>query len=176
ITGIPTSYDSRQIARDAGISVAELADVEKVDVAIDGADQVTSRDAIKGGGAAHTREKVVDAFADRLYLVVDETKVVTNLSHPIPVEVLPFARTTVCEALKGLGGNPEIRRAKRKDGPLVTDNGNFILDCDFGRITEPKDLAAKLGDQPGIVDHGLFIEMADKIVVGDSDDVFIHER
>lgn len=97
------------------------------------------------------------------------------LSHPIPVEVLPDARTTVSAAVSDLGGDPALRRAERKDGPVVTDNGNLVLDCEFGAIDDPNTLAASLSALPGVVEHGLFVELADTVYVGTVDGVDVHD-
>jgi len=119
IEGIPTSFQSRELAREAGIPLTTLDDA-RPDVAIDGADQVADGQLVKGGGAAHAREKVVDAAADRLLVVVDPTKEADVLDHPVPVETIPDARQTVADAVRELGGEPELRAAERKDGPVVT--------------------------------------------------------
>jgi len=171
VTGIPTSYQSRKRALEAGIPLVDLDGVESVDVAIDGADQVADGDLVKGGGAAHAREKIVDAAADRFLVVVDPSKEVPVLDRPVPIEVLPPARTTVARAIEGLGGDPELRAASRKDGPVVTDNGNLVLDADFGASDEPADLADALASIPGVVAHGLFVGMADEVIVGEKDGV-----
>lgn len=172
IEGVPTSYQSRALAREAGIGLTTLADATP-DIAIDGADQVAGCALVKGGGAAHAREKVVDAAATRFLVVVDATKEVDTLDHPVPIEVLPDARTTVASAVRGLGGEPRLRQAERKDGPVVTDNGNLVLDCGFGPIEAPADLAADLDSIPGVVAHGLFLGLADEIHVGRADGVDI---
>ncbi|MFB6137397.1 MAG: ribose-5-phosphate isomerase RpiA [Halobacteriaceae archaeon] len=166
IRGVPTSFQARERAREAGVPVVDLADVSTVDVAIDGADQVAGTDAVKGGGAAHAREKVVDAAAERLLLVVDERKVADDLSAAVPVEVLPVARSTVAASVAALGGSADLRDAERKDGPVVTDNGNLVLDCAFGEIEDPGALAAELAALPGVVAHGLFVGLADEVHVG----------
>jgi ribose 5-phosphate isomerase A len=171
VRGVPTSFQSRQLAREAGIPLAALDEADGVDLAIDGADQVAGGDLVKGGGAAHAREKVVDAAADRFLVVVDPGKDADALNHPVPVEVLPDARTTVARAVEALGGDPALRAADRKDGPVVTDNGNLVLDCDFGTIADPAGLAADLSGLPGVVEHGLFVGMADEIHVGSRDGV-----
>ncbi|MFB6308200.1 MAG: ribose-5-phosphate isomerase RpiA [Haloarculaceae archaeon] len=173
IVGVPTSFQSRERAREAGIPLAELDEVS-VDVAIDGADQVADGDLIKGGGAAHAREKIVDASADRFLVVADPTKEADVLDHPVPVEVLPAARSTVAASVRELGGDPQLRRAQRKDGPVVTDNGNLVLDCEFGSIPEPAALADDLSALPGVVEHGLFVGLADAIHVGHEDGVTVH--
>ncbi len=171
IEGIPTSYQSRSRALDAGIPLTSLDAVDRVDVAIDGADQVAHGDLVKGGGAAHAREKIVDAAAARFLVVVDPTKEARVLSHPVPVEVLPAARSTVRTAIRDRGGDPTIRVGSGKDGPVVTDNGNLVLDVDFGEIREPGALETELASIPGIVAQGLFVGLADEVIVGEEDGV-----
>jgi ribose 5-phosphate isomerase A len=190
IRGIPTSHQSRALAREAGIPLTTLEDATP-DVAIDGADQVAPLGAgdvtgdgfadaegtilVKGGGAAHAREKVVDAAADRLLVVVDESKLAPVPDHPVPVEVLPDAVPTVETRVRDLGGEPSLRAAERKDGPVVTDNGNLVLDCDFGTIEAAGDLATQLDAIPGVVAHGLFVDLAAELHVGLVDDTVVHE-
>jgi len=174
IVGVPTSFQSRELAREGGIPLAELDEVS-VDLAIDGADEVADGDLIKGGGAAHAREKIVDASADRFVVVADPTKTAETLSHPVPLEVLPAARTTVADAVRALGGDAELRQAERKDGPVVTDNGNLVLDCAFGEIPEPATLGANLAALPGVVEHGLFVGLADAVHVGTDGGVTVTE-
>ncbi len=172
IEGVPTSFQSRERASRAGVPLTSL-DEATPDVAIDGADQVAGGTLIKGGGAAHAREKVVAAAADRFLVVVDPTKEVDTLDAPVPVEVLPDARTTVAAAVREAGGGPTLRTAERKDGPVVTDNGNLVLDCDFGRIDAPAGLARTLSGLPGVVEHGLFVGLADEIHVGSENDTTV---
>lgn len=174
IRGIPTSFQSRELAVEEGIPLTTLAEATP-DVAVDGADQFADGDLIKGGGAAHAREKVVDAAADRFLVVVDPSKEVDRLDHPVPVEVLPAARSTVAAAVEGMCGEPELREAVRKDGPVVTDNGNLVLDCDFGAIPDPGELATELASVPGVVEHGLFVGFADEIHVGTDEGVRVEQ-
>lgn len=176
VVGVPTSFDSRQRAREAGIPLRALDDVDRIDLAIDGADQVADFDLVKGGGAAHAREKLVDTTAERFVVVVDPSKRADVLSHPVPVEVLPVAHDLVADAVRDEGGEPSLRRAERKDGPVVTDNGNLVLDCDFGDITAPATLARTLSALPGVVEHGLFVGTADEIHVGTESGVRVLER
>ena len=173
ITGVATSLQSRALAREVGIPLVSLPDVDEIDLAIDGADQVAADGAalLKGGGAAHAREKVVDAAATTFHVVVDESKLAADLDGPVPVEVLPAARTQVADAVGRAGGDPEIRAATAKDGPVVTDNGNLVLDCAFGRVTDPPALAGRLDGIPGVVAHGLFVDVADAVHVGSSEGV-----
>ncbi|MXR22360.1 ribose-5-phosphate isomerase RpiA, partial [Halobacterium bonnevillei] len=170
VEGVPTSFQSRQLAIDAGIPLTTLEEAS-VDIAIDGADQVSGTALVKGGGAAHAREKYVDANADRFVVVADPSKEADALDHPIPVEVLPDARPVVAAAVRDLGGDPTLRAAERKDGPVVTDNGNLVLDCEFGRIDDPADVAASLSGIPGVVEHGLFVDLVDAVYVGTEDGV-----
>jgi len=172
IEGIPTSFQARGRAREAGLPLTSLEEATP-DVAIDGADQVADGDLVKGGGAAHAREKVVDTAADRFLVVVDPTKEVATLDAPVPVEVLPDARPTVAAAVRERGGEPTLREARRKDGPVVTDNGNLVLDCDFGAVSDPGALARVLSGVPGVVEHGLFVGVADEVHVGTDDGVAV---
>ncbi|MDD1754971.1 MAG: ribose-5-phosphate isomerase RpiA [Methanothrix sp.] len=155
--GVPTSFQAENLAIASGITLTTLNVHPALDLAIDGADQVdSSLFVIKGGGAAHTREKVVACSAQRFVIVADESKYVEKLTGPVPVEVLPFAAKLVERRLKALGGVPVLRQGLRKDGPVITDNGNFVMDVDFGAIEEPEALAARLCGIPGIVEHGIF--------------------
>ncbi|WP_128477044.1 ribose-5-phosphate isomerase RpiA [Halorussus pelagicus] len=171
VRGIPTSFQSRELAKETGVPLTTLDEADTVDLAIDGADQFSGPHLVKGGGAAHAREKIVDAAADRLLVVADPSKAAKRLDHPVPVEVLPDARTTVAEKVRALGGSPTLRSAERKDGPVVTDNGNLVVDCEFGKIEAPAKLAADLSQLPGAVEHGLFVGMADEVHVGREDGV-----
>ncbi|MGM0591875.1 MAG: ribose-5-phosphate isomerase RpiA [Halobacteriota archaeon] len=171
VRGVATSFASRELAREVGLPLVELDDVERLSLAIDGADQVVGDVLVKGGGAAHAREKVVDAAAERFVVVADESKLTAELDHPVPVEVLPDARTTVARRVREAGGEPTLREATRKDGPVVTDNGNLVLDCDFGRIGDPASLARDLSGTPGVVEHGLFVDLVDEVHVGRADGV-----
>ncbi|RQG94611.1 ribose-5-phosphate isomerase RpiA [Natrarchaeobius chitinivorans] len=182
VRGIPTSFQSRRLALEVGIPLTTLDAVEAVDLAIDGADQVvdapdarTDGALIKGGGAAHAREKIVDATADRFVVVADPSKLTDRLERPIPLEVLPDAHTVVADRVREFGGDPTLRDASHKDGPIVTDNGNLVLDCAFGSIEDPGELATRLSSVPGVVEHGLFVGMADTTYVGTDDGVEIRE-
>jgi len=170
IVGVPTSYGARQLAIEVGIPLTEL-DRATPDVAIDGADQVADGNLIKGGGAAHAREKVVDAAADDLLVVADPSKESDALDRAVPVEVLPDARAPATDALESLGAEVSLRPGERKDGPVVTDNGNVVLDCAFGAIAAPDELAAEIAGVPGTVAHGLFVDLADRLFVGTADGV-----
>ena len=184
VRGVATSFASRELAVEQGIPLVGLdeavgPDAPGIDVAIDGADQVAVGDGpsalVKGGGAAHAREKLVDAAADRFLVVVDPSKETGVLDRAVPIEVLPDGRSVVAEAVRAAGGEPTLRRAKRKDGPVVTDNGHVVLDCAFGPIPEPGSLAATLAGIPGVVEHGLFVGLADAVHVGTADDVCVRD-
>jgi ribose 5-phosphate isomerase A len=172
IQGVPTSYQAEIRARDLAIPLTTLEDYPELDLAIDGADQVDGRLClIKGRGAALTREKCVAAAAEELVIVVDESKITTILNAPVPVEVIPFALRPVMLGIRALGGDPVLRQGIRKDGPVITDNGNFVLDCSFGSIDDPGRLEGLLSLMPGVLSCGLFCAFTDKttVVVGRRD-------
>ena len=179
VRAIPTSYQSRTLAREVGIPLLTLEE-KTPDFAIDGADRIAIPDhdgppaLIKGGGAAHAREKLVHAAAERFLVVADPTKLVDRLDAAVPVEVLPDAVPVVERRLSALGGDPTLRAAERKDGPVVTDNGNLVIDCAFGPIDDPDALAADLSALPGVLDHGLFVGLADAVYVGTDDGVEVY--
>ncbi|MFA5332531.1 MAG: ribose-5-phosphate isomerase RpiA [Methanoregula sp.] len=157
VLGVPTSYQTAMRAREYGIPLTTLDDNPVIDLAIDGADQVNPElRMIKGRGAALTREKCVASAAFRFIVVVDEAKVVQKLSGVVPVETLPFATKTAMAQLRGLGCRPFIREGVKKDGPVITDNGNFIVDCHFDEIPDPVALEAAMAVIPGIIESGLF--------------------
>jgi ribose 5-phosphate isomerase A len=157
ILAVPTSYQSEALAIQAGIKLTTLSQHAVLDMTIDGADQIdTSLRAIKGGGAAHTREKVVSHSARRFVIVTDGSKYVQKLSAPVPLEVLSFAFNLVARRVAEMGGQPILRLGKMKDGPVITDNGNFVVDAHFGPIENPQDLSAALSSIPGVMEHGIF--------------------
>jgi ribose 5-phosphate isomerase A len=166
VSGVPTSYQTAMRAREYGIPLATLDDYPAIDLAIDGADEVDPRmNLIKGRGAAHLREKCVAAAAFRFVVVVDEQKVVPRLRAPVPVEILPFAVTPVLAQLRALGCRPVVREGVRKDGPVITDNGNFIADCTFDSIPDPALLETEIAKIAGVVESGLFTGFTDKTTV-----------
>lgn len=168
ILGVPTSYQSAFLAAENGIQLTTLDEHPILDIDIDGADQVANFVAIKGGGAAHTREKIVAQSAKKFVVVADESKVVEVLNHPVPLEVLPFARKLVVKQVAELGGKAVMRMGINKDGPVISDNGNFILDADFGDIDDPVSLDKKLSQCTGIVEHGIFTKV-DVVYIGKKD-------
>lgn len=173
VVGVPTSYAAEQLARAEGIPLATLADIEVLDLAFDGADEVDPAfNLIKGRGAAHTREKVVAAQAQRFVVLVDESKLVERLGTrwPVPIEVLPMAAPPVMRELRRMGAEPVLRVGQGKDGPVVTDQGFWVIDARFPEgIDDPQALAITLSTMPGVLDHGLFLGLATDVLVGQAD-------
>jgi ribose 5-phosphate isomerase A len=167
IAGIPTSVNTEELARKVGINLTTLDENPEIDITIDGADEVDPRLClIKGGGGALTREKVIASASKKMIVIVDSSKVVATLGKfPLPVEVIAFARTVVERKIAALGATPKLRLLPNSQ-PFITDNGNQILDCAFGKIADPPALAQILSDMPGIVEHGLFIGLATMAIVG----------
>jgi ribose 5-phosphate isomerase A len=166
VSGIPTSFQTAIRARESGIPLTTLDDNPVIDIAVDGADEVDPKlRLIKGRGAAHLREKCVAAAAKHFVVVVDEQKVVKKLGTQVPVEVLPFAIMPVMEQLRSLGCEPVIREAVKKDGPVITDNGNFVVDCKFTDIKNPEKLEAAIAAIPGVMESGLFCGFTNKTTV-----------
>jgi ribose 5-phosphate isomerase A len=173
IKGIPTSFQASVLAKQYGIPLVTLDDVDHIDIAIDGADEVDpEKNLIKGGGAAHTREKIVDSLAAEFIVVVDSSKLVTRLgsTFPLPVEVLPIAISPVIRTIANLGGKSELRMGIKKDGPVITDQGNMVLDVTFAAIDHPAELEKTLNNIPGVLDNGLFVELADIVLIGEIKD------
>lgn len=167
-TFIPSSSPTQRLAGDLGLKLSSLDVHEKLDLMIDGADEVDPDfNMIKGGGGAHTREKIVAGTAKRVVIVVDRTKLVRKLGErsPVPVEVLPFAREYTARKLAELGGEPKLRVATG-GSPFVTDDGNYILDVKFHSITNPAELEQKINRIPGVVENGIFVGVADLALVG----------
>jgi len=173
IVGIPTSFQASVLGKKYGIPIRSLDDVDRVDVAIDGADEVDPhKTLIKGGGAAHTREKVIDSLATLFIVVVDESKLVDKLgsTFAVPLEVLPMAVSPVTRAVEKLGGKPELRMGVKKDGPVITDQGNMVLDVTFDAIANAAELEKTLNNIPGVVENGIFFGVTDVILVGEFKD------
>ncbi|MBE6503910.1 MAG: ribose-5-phosphate isomerase RpiA [Methanobrevibacter sp.] len=167
VLGIPTSFQSLLIAKEWNIPITTLEEHD-IDLSVDGADEVDGEfNLIKGGGAAHTKEKIVDYAAKKFIVIVDESKVVDSLGDfPVPVEVLPDASRVVIKTLEDMGASCEIRMAQRKDGPVITDNGNFVIDAKFSEIDSPSHLEIDLNSIPGVVENGIFSQMVDKVIIG----------
>lgn len=169
ITGVPTSFQSKILCQAYGIKVRDPQDSTELDLAIDGADEVDPElNAIKGGGAAHTREKIVAAMAKRFVIIVDESKLVPCLgtAFPVPVEIIPSALSFVTAKIKSWGGESKLRMGVKKDGPVVTDNGQFVIDVKFGPGTDLRKIDAQLHHLPGVVETGLFYDLAKQVLVG----------
>ncbi len=173
VLGVPSSYQSKLLAVEAGIALVDLIECPELDLCIDGADEVDRRlNAIKGGGGALTREKIVAYASEEVVFIVDERKVVETLSYPVPVEVIPFSLGYVLGELRrlvkdyGSNGDVYIRQGTGKLGPVVSDNGNFILDCEFGEIEDPGELETEIKIVPGVVECGIFTNVADRVIVG----------
>ena len=173
IRGVATSFQSEVLALELGIPLIDLASVSQIDLAIDGADEVDPGfQLIKGGGACHVREKLVAYKAQRLLIVVDETKMVQylNKTFPLPVEVLPNAWKQVKDMISEMNGCSTLRMATKKAGPVVTDQGNLILDVLFkDGINDPKDIEMSINNIPGVLENGLFVDITDKVLVGKID-------
>jgi len=162
----------------SGVPLTTLDEHPVLDLAIDGADEVDEKlDMIKGGGGALTREKIVASAAKQVVIVADETKLVEKLgSFRVPVEVLPFALASATAGIKELGGKPFLRESNGKVGAVVTDNGNYILDVDFGLIDDAEELNQRLKLIPGVIETGLFIGMADIVYLGKPDGIVKLEK
>lgn len=166
IYGIPSSYQSMLSGAKNGIILTDLIEREP-DICIDGADQVDAKlNCIKGGGAALTREKILAYASKKVVILIDDSKLVEKLSIPVPVEVMPFAYGYVVKKLSSIC-KPKLREGKGKFGPIITDNGNFILDCDFGVIENPEVIEKELKSIVGIIESGIFkSEIIDAVIVG----------
>lgn len=168
IQGISTSTQSSHIATQYQIPLTTLNNCPKIDIAIDGADQVDPKfNLIKGMGGALTREKIVASAAKTVIIVVDETKMTPCLgqNQVVPIEILPFAEQYIIQRLKKQA-KQIVRRTTSDSQPYVTDNSNYILDVDFGEIDDPEFLEKTINNLPGVIEVGLFINMADVICVG----------
>jgi len=170
IVAVPTSERTARLARELGIPLTTLEETPELDLAIDGADEISPDfELIKGGGGALLREKIVASAARRFVVIADASKCVERLgAFALPVEVVGFARPVVARRIAALGAKVRLRQAA--DGAaFLTDEGNPILDCAFGRIVDPPTLARALSAIPGVVEHGLFVGMADEVVIGHPD-------
>jgi len=178
ITAIPTSERTAALARRAGIALTSFAEHRRLDLTIDGADEVarTTLDLIKGLGGALLREKIVAAASARMIVIVDQSKLVDRLGarSPLPVEIVPFGWEIVIDRLAALGATPSLRLA---DGaPFITDGGNYIADCVFPAIVDPAALERQLSAITGIIESGLFVGLAGTVIVGRQSGVEILER
>jgi ribose 5-phosphate isomerase A len=168
---------TKELAASLGISLTTLDECQQIDVAIDGADEFDPKlQLTKGGGGALLREKIIASASRQFVVIADSSKQVPVLgAFPLPVEVIPFAEALVAKKIAALGAQVNVRQTP--DGkPFITDEGHHILDCRFGRIPDPPTLARKLSDTPGVVEHGLFINMADVVLMGKGDEVVEFRR
>jgi ribose 5-phosphate isomerase A len=165
---IPSSIATQNLAIELGLKLGSLEDRQKLDIMIDGADEVDPVfNMIKGKGGAHTREKMVASAAKKVLILVDRTKLVKRLGEraPVPVEVLPFEYKFTMMKLAKLNGKA-ILRTTSTNTPFVTDNGNYLVDVKFPQISRPAELEAKINMVPGVVENGLFVDVADEVFVG----------
>ncbi|MEH6525438.1 MAG: ribose-5-phosphate isomerase RpiA [Sneathiella sp.] len=174
VIGVPTSDATAKQAAELGIEIASLDQVKIIDLTIDGTDEVDpQRRLIKGGGGAHLREKIVASLSDRMIVIAEAKKRVSQLgAFKLPVEVVRFSAPALMPKMQALGSTPSLRQ----DGGgalFITDEGNYIIDCNFGIITDPESLALTLSTMPGVVEHGLFIDYADTIIIGTDNGVEI---
>lgn len=179
IIGIPTSEKTAEQARALGIPLATLGDYQQIDVAIDGADEVElgTLHLIKGGGGNQLREKIVACVAKHFLVIVDQSKLVSRLGEKfkVPVEVAQFGWQATAHSLEKLSGHPGLRKTKTGE-TFITDGGNYILDCAFGPISSPAELAKELDSVVGVLEHGLFISMAGKVAIGAPEGVRLLSR
>jgi len=172
IRGVPTSLQIKLIAEKKSIPLVEADQVEYIDVVFDGADQIDSQGyVIKGGGGALLRENILFSLAKKIVVMADESKFVKNFTRTVPIEVHPQARNSVTNALKKLGGKTELRILER-GYPFFTENGNIILDCNFGVIKTPKTLSQRIKQIPGVMESGIFIRKPDFIYKAKTDGKF----
>jgi ribose 5-phosphate isomerase A len=177
IRGIPTSVHTRELAASVGIPLTTLDEFQQIelppiDVTIDGADEFDPQlRMIKGGGGALLREKIIASASRQVVIIADSSKQVAVLGKfPLPVEVIPFAQPLVARKIAVLGATVKLR-LDAKGNPFVSDEGHHILDCSFGRIPDPPGLARTLSDMPGVVEHGLFIDLATVVLCAKGDSV-----
>lgn len=178
-TGVVTSFQTRCLCEEMGFDLKDISSVDALDIAVDGADEVDGAfNGIKGGGAAQTLEKVVAALAKRYVFIIDDGKLTDKLgaSFPVPVEVIPQAWRLVKNSIAKLGFNSDIRIAKRKDGPVITDNGNFVLDIVLDKDYDIEKLNKEITMIPGVLETGFFIGYADTVCVGTDNGIEILKK
>ncbi len=177
IEGIPTSLRTKKLATEYNIPLVDLNDYTEIDLTIDGADEVDSNlNLIKGGGGALTREKIIAYHSKKEIIVIDETKVVKKLGidSSVPVEVTKYGWKATKKTLEELGCTAELRTIM--DEVYITDNSNYILDCDFGKINEPEALEKEINSIPGVIENGLFIDLVDEVIVGSKQGIITLEE
>jgi ribose 5-phosphate isomerase A len=166
IRGVPTSVTTEKLARSGGIPLTTLNEVPEIDVTIDGADEFDAQlNLIKGGGGDLLREKIIASASKFFVIIVDSSKQVPMLGKfPLPVEVIPFAQALIKRRIEALGAKVKVRLSANGD-PFITDEGHHLLDCSFGRIPDAADLGRRLKSMPGVVEHGLFLGMANVVLL-----------
>lgn len=177
IEGVPTSLKTKRLAAELKIPLIELDDHTEIDITIDGADEVDSNlNLIKGGGGALTREKIIAFYSKKVIIIVDETKIVKGLGCDcsLPVEITRFGWSATKKTLEGLGCTADLRRIMEE--AFITDNQNYIIDCDFGKIADPEVLEKEINNTPGVLENGLFIGLADEVIVGSKQGMMTLER
>jgi ribose 5-phosphate isomerase A len=178
LIAVPTSVQTQRLAEKLGIPLSTLAEHGRLDLTVDGADEVDPNlDLIKGHGGALTREKIVACASTRMVVIVDESKIVKRLGErfTVPVEVVQFGWQVTCDRLTELGATWALRETDT--GPYVTDQGNYIVDCGFGEaLAEPRPIALAINNVPGVVEHGLFLDIADHVVVAAESGVRVLDR
>jgi ribose 5-phosphate isomerase A len=177
IRGIPTSVHTGELAASLGIPLTTLDECQEIDVDIDGADEFDPQlNLIKGGGGALLREKIIASASRQVVIIADSSKQVAVLGKfPLPVEVIPFAQPLMAKRIAALGATVKVRK-DAKGNIFVTDEGHHILDCSFGQIPDPPALARKLSDMPGVVEHGLFIDLASAVLCAKGENVAEYRR
>ena len=176
LKAVPTSEQTRELSEKWGIPLVDINLIDKIDLTIDGADEFTPNlDLIKGGGGALLREKIVASLTEKQIIIADSSKKVEKLGlFKLPIEVIPFASTQVLRQLKRIGGTGYIRQ---KDGQnYLTDQGNCIIDADFGLIADPTRLDQQLNNIVGIVEHGLFLNLTHQIIMAQGDELIVFKR
>lgn len=172
ILGIPTSIATERMARSLDITLTTLNEHPEIDIDIDGADQVDAvLQLIKGGGGAHTKEKIVAKHSAKFIVIVDETKISDTLNIPVPVEAVLSSWESVASELESFGGKPKIRTTN--EGPFITDNDNYVIDADFGIITNPGALEKDINSIEGVIDNGIFVGLTSEVHIGTANGVKI---
>lgn len=176
ITGVTTSNQTKKIALDFKIPIRDLNKVNNIDITIDGADEFDPQfNGIKGGGGALLYEKIVATYSTKYVWIVDNTKQVKQLgAFPLPIEVIPYGYEKLIQVLQTKKYNPRLRL--ENDHPFITDSGNYIIDCNLNSINHPQKLALELNNLVGVVEHGLFLNMVDQIIIGCENDLKILEN
>lgn len=178
IKGIPSSVHTQRIAVNEKIPLTSLEENPAIDITIDGADEVdSSLNLVKGGGGALTREKIIAYNSKKVIIIIDDSKIVKALGidFPLPVEVTKYGWTATKKIIENFGCTVELRKIMENE-PFITDNGNYILDCEFERITDPAQLENDLNIIPGVVENGLFIGLVDEVIVGSKQGIMTLEK